>query len=110
MKIKIMLDVYNISKRIKFIDKYYYVVYDTSKHKFEIHNSNQIGTSYCLTIPYEKLDERTLKYVRKTQSANIDEILDQIENDNKKRESANFNSAFSKTLENLEQNNNLFNK
>ena len=103
MKIKILCDVFNISKRIKDIDKNYYVVYNTSKQKFEIHNSKQYGTSYCLTIPFNKLDERTLKYVRRTQSANIDEILDQIENDNKKIESANLNSAFSKTLDCLEQ-------
>ncbi len=103
MNIKILCDVYNISKRIKDIDKNYYVVYNTSKQKFEIHNSKQYGTSYCLTVPFNQLDKRTLKYVLKTQSANIDEILDQIENDNKKRENANFTSVFSKTLDCLEQ-------
>ena len=47
MKIKLIYDVYNISKRIKEIDKDYYIVYDTSKNKFEVHNSSQIGGSYC---------------------------------------------------------------
>lgn len=103
MKIKIYYDVYNISKRVKDIDKNYYVVYNTSKNKFEIHHTKQFGTSYCLTVPFSQLDERTLKYVRQTQSTNIDEILDRIENDNKTRESANINSAFSKTLDCLEQ-------
>lgn len=82
MKIKISGDVYDISKRIKNIDRDYYVVYDTSKQKFEIHNSSQIDSSYCLTLPYDELDERALKHVLKTQSANIDEILKEIENDN----------------------------
>ena len=67
MKIKILNDVYNISKRIKYIDKDYYIVYDTSKHKFEVHNSNQSGGSYCLTLPYKELDERSLKHVRSSQ-------------------------------------------
>ena len=100
MKIKICSDVYNISKRIKYIDKDYYVVYDTSKQHFEVHNSSQIGTSYCLTLPYDELDERAIKYVLKTQSANILEILNEIENNNNLRESANKNSAFSQ-IENV---------
>ena len=104
MKIRIFHDVYNISKRVKYIERNYYVVYNTSKKKFEIHNSNQMGSSYCLTIPNDQLDERVLKLVRKTQSANIEEILEQIENDNKHLESAEKSSAFSNIFETLEQN------
>lgn len=104
MKIKVLHDVYNISKRVKSIDRDYYVVYDTSKQQFEIHNLSQVGSTYCLTIPHKQLDERVLKLVRKTQSANIDEILEQLENDNKHLESANESSAFSKMFETFEQN------
>ena len=102
MNIKICGDVYNISKRIKDIDRDYCVVYNTSKQVFEIHNSNQIGSSYCLTLPYHELDERCLKYVLKTQSVNIDEILEQIENDNNLRESAIKTSAFSQIADSIE--------
>ena len=104
MRIQIEQDVYNISQRIKEIDRNYYIVYDTSKQKFEVHSSTQIGSSYCLTLPQTQLDERTLKYVRETLSTNIDEILDKIENDNKILESATKTSAFSDIAENLEQN------
>ncbi len=102
MKTKVLLDVYNISKRIKNIDISYYIVYDTSKQKFEVHSSSQLGSSYCLTLPFNQLDERTLKYVRSTMSTNIDDILNKIENDNKILESANKTSAFSSIAENLE--------
>ena len=102
MKIKVLFDVYNISKRIKNIEKGYYVVYNTLKQKFEVHSSSQLGSSYCLTLPYDKLDERALKYVRSTMSTNIDEILNKIENDNQILESANKTSAFSSFAENLE--------
>lgn len=104
MKIRILHDVYNISKRIKNIERNYYVVYNTSKQKFEVHNSLQKGTTYCVTIPYKNLDERTLKYVRSTMSTNIDEILEKIENDNKLRESTNQTSAFSNIVDAIEQN------
>ena len=102
MKIKIAHDVYNISKRIKNIDRNYYIVFETSREKFEVHNSSQFGSSYCLTLPNNCLDERVLKYVRKTQSANIDEILEKIENDNNLRESANKSSAFSTIIDSIE--------
>jgi len=83
MKIKIENDVYAIAKRIKEIDKDYYIVYDTSRQIFEIHNSAQIGGSYCLTLPFNTLDERTLNYVLETSSRNIEKILENIENENK---------------------------
>ncbi len=102
MKIKVLQDVYDIAKRIKCIDRNYYIVLDTSKQKYEIHNSNQVGTSYCLTLPYLHLDERALMYVRKTQSVNIDEILEKIENDNNIRESAKTSSAFSSIIDSIE--------
>ena len=102
MKIKLTCDVYNISKRIKEIDKGYYIVFNTSKSKFEIHNSLQLGGSYCLTLPYTNLDERTLKYVRKTSSANIDYVLNEIENDNNKIKSTEKISAFNNVYESIE--------
>ena len=83
MRFIINHDVYEISKRIKDIDRFYFIVYDTSKSCYEIHNSSQLGSSYCVTIPYKELDERALKYVRETSSANIELILEKIENENK---------------------------
>lgn len=102
MKIQIENDVYEIANRIKDIDRDYYLIYDTSKQKFEVHNKSQFGSSYCLTLPYNELDERTLLYVRKTQSANIEEILHDLENDNNILESANKTSAFSNILDSIE--------
>ncbi|MCQ2555957.1 MAG: hypothetical protein MJ149_01340 [Clostridia bacterium] len=104
MKIKICGDVYNISKRLKFIDKYYYVVYDTRSHKFEIHNSNQLGNSYCLALPYNQLDERTLNFVRETSSKNIEEILNKMDNLNKLKENADMRATLKNFNEVLEDN------
>ena len=106
MKIKILNDVFNISKRIKDIDRNYFIVYNTLNQRFEVHNSAQLGSSYCLTLPRKNLCEDVLKYVRKTQCVNIDEILEKLENDNSMRESAKRNSAFSNIIdvvENLEK-------
>lgn len=85
-KIKIKNDLYNICKRLKSIDKKYFILYDKAKNKFEIHNSNQPFSTYCLTIPYDKLDKRTIDYVLKTKNENFDKILKEIENSNKRIE------------------------
>lgn len=55
-----------------------------------------------MTLPFDSLDERTLKYVRKTSSANIDEILEKIENENKVLESTEKISALSNVAEKIE--------
>ncbi len=104
MNIKIFSDVYNISNRIKSIDKNYYIMFNTSKNKFEVHNSNQLGGSYCLTLPYNFLDERTLNFVNNTKSENINRILNKIENENKMIESAAKSSTLNLFEEELERN------
>ncbi len=99
MKIKLTHDVYEISKRIKNIDNGYFIVYNTSTCKFEVHNSFQLDTTYCLTLPYDYLDERTLNYVAKTRSVNIENILAEIEKENKIQESADASSVLTELNE-----------
>ena len=84
--IKIDSDVFDISKRIKEIDKDYYIVYNLKTNKFEVHNSSQNLNSYALTCPYEKLDKRLLDYTMKTRICNSDKLLDEIDNHNRKIE------------------------
>lgn len=105
MKIKITHDVYDISNRIKQIDRNYFIVFNTSKNNFEIHNSKQIGTTFCVTVPFKVIDARTLKYVFETQSKNIEKILNRMETENKLTENAEKRgvlSQFNSALENKE--------
>lgn len=83
-KIKITSDVFNISKRIKKIDTGYFILYDNKKDKYEIHNSKQPFCSYCLTVPYNSLDNRTLLFVCKTLFTKKEELFKEMEqfNDN----------------------------
>lgn len=104
MKIKIEHDVYNISNRIKEIDRFYYIVFNTSKNCFEVHNSSQTENSFCLTIPYDFLDERTLNLVNETRVENIERILNKIENENKLKESADKSCTLNQFDEILEDN------
>ena len=104
MIIKIFSDVYNISNRIKNIEKNYYIVFNTSKNKFEVHNSQQKGGSYCLTLPFLYLDERTLNFVNETKSENINRILNKIDLQNKLIESAENSSTLNRFEEEVERN------
>ena len=74
MKIKIDDDVFNITERIKEIDEGYYVIYNTSSKKFEVHNK-YTKNKYCLTIPYSQLDVRTIKLINKTHIRNYKKII-----------------------------------
>ncbi len=103
MKQKIEHDVYNISNRIKDIDSGYFIVYDTECARFEVHNYFEKGTTYCCSIPYNTLDERTLNYVVHTRSANIENILDEIDRDNKRVENAEKSCVLSQFNDSIEQ-------
>lgn len=81
MRIKIDSDVHDIVNRIKDIDEGYFIVFNTLKTKFELHNSKQFK-SYCLTIPYEHLDARVLSLIYMSSVANIDNILEEIDKNN----------------------------
>lgn len=82
MLIEIQNDIYFINSRIKEIDKNYQIFLNTVKKKFEVHNKEQIGDSFCLTVPYPLLDDRTVKFVRKTRIENRKKIFEEIEKHN----------------------------
>ncbi len=96
MKLKVTHDVYDITNRIKSIDRDYYFIFDTSKKVYELHNSNQIGSSYCLTLPYESLDERAINLALQTSIKNIEKIFKKIDYDNKILENAEKSRVFSR--------------
>lgn len=85
MLIKIYEDVFDITTRLKEIDKDYFVVFNTQKNKYEVHNKSQKNT-YCLSVPFSGLDSRTIDLTLKTRRENIDKILKEIEQNNEKIE------------------------
>ena len=86
MEIKIHSDVFDIINRLKKIDESYYLVFNTKKQKYELHSTCQKNNTYCLTIPYQQLDERTIFLARKTRRENKDKLLKEMEEENQKLE------------------------
>ena len=91
MKIKIESDVFDVSKRIKEIDENYFIMFNLNNNKYELHCASQPNT-YCFSYPYEDLDERFIDMIYKTNIANIDNIIEQIDNNNANIEN-NINSS-----------------
>lgn len=80
MKILIEEDVFEISKRLKEIDDGYFLVYDTKKSMYEVHNKYQSNT-YCLSIS-GNLDSNVIDVVLRTNILNIDNILREVDKNN----------------------------
>lgn len=81
--IKIYNDCYFIANRLKEIDKSYEIYYNLNRNCYEVHSNQQAKSSYCFTVPFRELDERTLDYAIKTLSTNRDKIIKEIEENNR---------------------------
>ena len=80
---EIKSDCLDIVKRIKTIDKDYFVMFDLGSQKFQLHNRAQ-KHSYCLTFPFKTLDERAINMVLQTRVENADEFFKEMEAENKR--------------------------
>jgi hypothetical protein len=89
MLINIETDVFFISQRLREIDENYFIKYNTITKKFEIHHKEQMKNSFCLSVPYNTLDERTLELVNKTRIENIDKLIEKMDKENLIRERQN---------------------
>lgn len=83
--IKIFNDVFDICQRIKEIDSNYYVVYNTIKNCYEIHNSRQYFSTFCISCP-EGLNAKVVDKLRKTRIENLNKVLKEMEEENLKKE------------------------
>ena len=79
---KIDCDLFNIARRLKTLDKDYFVVYSYRDNRYEVHNRGNKGNTFCFAAP--KLDERVINKARKTRRERIDLLLKETELDNEK--------------------------
>lgn len=79
-------DLFGIAARLRAIDDGYFVVYDRRKCAFEVHNSRQRGSTLALSVPYPRLDARTVTLVRKTRAENAKRLFEEMERENERRQ------------------------
>ncbi len=92
MKVLIKSDLYNINNRIKKFDSSYRVVYDNGLRRYQIYSTRLYGNieligwtplTYVCTLPYEDLDARAIQYLYDTSVDNMENILNQIDENNR---------------------------
>ena len=81
---EIYSDCQDIIKRLREIDKDYFVLYNLDRHCFELHNRAQINDTFCLSLPFEYLDERVIDLTLKTLSVKRDELIKELDAENER--------------------------
>lgn len=84
-RLLIKSDLFNISKRIKQIDRKYFIVFNKKTKKFEVHYHRNHSTLE-LVLPFDRLDKRTLDFVLKTKMENKRKLIEEMEKNNQKLE------------------------
>ena len=79
-------DAMDITKRVKEIDKDYFIMFNPRTQQFEVHHSEQTGGTLCLNLPFGELDSRTIDYIQKYRVENVKKIMAEMEAHNLKIE------------------------
>jgi hypothetical protein len=84
-RIAVTGDVYNITGRIKEIDRDYFIMLNRMTQRFEVHVRGQWSTLEC-ELPFDELDARTLRYVRERHISRLADIQKQLDREEAQRE------------------------
>jgi len=76
-------DFYHIADRIKYINRFYVIYYNTTKKIFEVHDTRFNYNSLCFVVG-SRLDAKTIKKAVETQSKFAKNIFKSIEDNNRK--------------------------
>ncbi len=72
-------DMLGIARRLKSIDDGYFVFLNYRTGKLEVHNEKNGANTLCLVLPYDALDERTVRRVRETRIERARELIAELE-------------------------------
>lgn len=78
MRIEIRNDLFDIETRLREIDPSYGIVFNTESNKFEVTKEGET----VLRLPFESLDERTLRHVIYTRWDNIERVTEDLDRSN----------------------------
>lgn len=77
-------DLYGIADRLQSVCDTYRVYYNGALSRYEVHDVAQHGDTLAFAVPYDELDDRTVKYARYTRRQNADCVFADIERHNAK--------------------------
>lgn len=99
---RIYNDPCDVCDRLKSIDEGYFVLFNTKRNRYEVHNAFQADT-FCFVVPFGQLDSRTVDYCLKTRRQNADKIFAEMERHNASVEKALQDKAKEESKERLER-------
>lgn len=76
-------DVFDIASRLKGLNENYKIYFNVGTAKYEIHNA-VCSPSLQIILPFEQLDIRAIDFAFKTRVENMEEILNDIEQHNRR--------------------------
>ena len=88
-------DMFGVCRRLRSIDDGYFVFLNYKTGKFEVHNKKDART-LCLVLPYDRLDERTVRRVLCTRAERVRELTERMERDNARLEARRVQAAVEK--------------
>ena len=79
--LEIKSDALNIVQRLRAINNTYRLFYNKKSKKYMLYQikNNLLPKMYCLTFPYNLIDERMIEYTLKSEVQNRNAILEEIE-------------------------------
>lgn len=75
-------DLLGIAQRIRALDPDYFVFYSYEKKRYEVHCRGQKGSTLAVSLPFDRLDERSFRRVVETRRENSRKLLEKLERDN----------------------------
>ena len=82
--VRINNDLYDIASRVKEIDANYYIEYNLTRRRYEIHNSRCRPT--LSMVAGDKLDQRVIYKLQETRISRLDKIIEIIEKTNERND------------------------
>ena len=73
-------DLFGIAKRLKTLDRDYFVVYSYRDNRYEVHSKGNKGNTYCFSA--DRLDERVVVRARQTRRERIKALIEEMEREN----------------------------
>ncbi len=77
-------DVFHITKHMKSIQKTYFVCYNLTTKKYEVHNSAHKTNTFCYSIPFKQLDRRAITHMLKQSKKSNQQLFHEVEENNQK--------------------------
>lgn len=75
----------DIPQRLKELEPGYFVMLNTRTQKYEVHHGDGQNTLECV-LPYDELDERTVRHVRKHRMERLEALVREVEAHNRRLE------------------------